>query len=55
MPKASLSSRSSRMISSFVESMRRLMRSFGYAVEAFASAADFLASPRLGETRLPDR
>ncbi len=34
----------------FRESMRRLMRSFGYAVEAFASAADFLASPRLGET-----
>ena len=26
------------------------MRSFGYAVEPFASAADFLASPRLGET-----
>jgi FixJ family two-component response regulator len=34
----------------FRESMRRLMRSFGYTVEAFASAADFLASPRLGET-----
>ena len=34
----------------FRESMRRLMRSFGYAVEPFASAADFLASPRLGET-----
>ena len=34
----------------FRESMRRLMRSFGYAVEAFASAADFLASPRLVET-----
>ena len=32
------------------ESMRRLMRSLGYAAEAFASAADFLASPRLGET-----
>jgi FixJ family two-component response regulator len=30
--------------------MRRLMRSLGYRVEAFASAADFLASPRLGET-----
>jgi FixJ family two-component response regulator len=34
----------------FRESMRRLMRSLGYSVEAFASAADFLASPRLGET-----
>src|SRR6202030_2425070 len=34
----------------FRESMRRLMRSFGYPVEAFASAADFLASARLVET-----
>jgi FixJ family two-component response regulator len=34
----------------FRESMRRLMRSLGYQVEAFASAADFLASPGLGET-----
>ena len=34
----------------FRESMRRLMRSLGYGVEAFASAADFLASPRLIET-----
>ena len=34
----------------FRESMRRLMRSMGYGVEAFASAADFLASPRLAET-----
>src|SRR5580693_5692958 len=34
----------------FRESMRRLMRSLGYQVEAFASAADFLASPRLAET-----
>ena len=34
----------------FCESMKRLMRSLGYAAEAFASAADFLASPRLGET-----
>jgi FixJ family two-component response regulator len=34
----------------FRESMRRLMRSLGYSVEAFSSAADFLASPRLGET-----
>jgi FixJ family two-component response regulator len=30
--------------------MRRLLRSLGYAAEAFPSAADFLASPRLGET-----
>jgi FixJ family two-component response regulator len=34
----------------FRESMRRLMRSLGYRVEAFASAADFLSSPRLRET-----
>ena len=34
----------------FRESMRRLLRSFGYAVETFRSAADFLASPRLIET-----
>jgi FixJ family two-component response regulator len=34
----------------FRESMRRLLRSHGYRVEAFASAADFLASPRLNET-----
>jgi FixJ family two-component response regulator len=34
----------------FRESMRRLMRSLGYPVEAFPSAADFLASPRLAET-----
>jgi FixJ family two-component response regulator len=34
----------------FRESMGRLMRSLGHSVEAFASAADFLASPRLGET-----
>ena len=31
-------------------SIKRLMRSFGYTVEAFPSAADFLASPRLDET-----
>ena len=34
----------------FRESMRRLMRSLGYTVEAFSSAADFLASPHLTET-----
>ena len=34
----------------FRDSMRRLMRSLGYDVEAFPSAADFLASPRLIET-----
>jgi FixJ family two-component response regulator len=32
------------------ESMGRLMRSLGYTVEAFPSAAEFLASPRLNET-----
>jgi FixJ family two-component response regulator len=31
-------------------SMRRLVTSLGYAVEDFASAADFLASPRLAGT-----
>jgi FixJ family two-component response regulator len=34
----------------FRESIRRLMRSLGYDVAAFPSAADFLASPRLAET-----
>jgi FixJ family two-component response regulator len=34
----------------FRESMRRLMRSLGYPVEAFPSAGDFLASRRLDET-----
>ena len=34
----------------FRESMRRLMRSLAYRVEAFSSAADFLASPHLAET-----
>jgi len=32
------------------ESMRRLMRSLGYSVEAFSSAADFLASAYLVDT-----
>ena len=49
MPKASLVSvvEDDRF---FRESMRRLMRSLGYSVEAFPTAADFLASPRLAET-----
>jgi FixJ family two-component response regulator len=34
----------------FRESMGRLMRSLGYAVEIFSSATDFLTSPRLVET-----
>jgi len=34
----------------FRESMRKLLISLGYAVEAFPSAADFLASPLLPET-----
>ena len=34
----------------FRESMRRLMRSLGYTVEAFPSAADFLTSRRPDET-----
>lgn len=34
----------------FRESMTRLMRSLGYDAAAFSSAANFLASPRLGET-----
>ena len=32
------------------EFMGRLMRSMGYTVDIFSSAADFLASPRLAET-----
>ena len=32
------------------ESMCRLMRSLGYTVDVFSSAAEFLASPRLAET-----
>jgi len=32
------------------DSIRRLMRSFGYAVEDFPSAAAFLAFPRLRQT-----
>ena len=34
----------------FRESMCRLMRSLGHTVDIFASAAEFLASPRLVET-----
>ena len=34
----------------FRESMRKLVRALGYTVEAFPSAADFLASPLLTST-----
>jgi FixJ family two-component response regulator len=34
----------------FRDSMRSLMKSLGYTVEAFSSAVDFLASPHLTET-----
>jgi FixJ family two-component response regulator len=34
----------------FRESMRRLMKSLGYRVEVFPSAAAFLKSPRLAKT-----
>lgn len=34
----------------FRESMRRLMRSLGFTVEAFGSGADFLASHHLAKT-----
>src|SRR5690242_4995926 len=34
----------------FRDSMRCLMKSLGYRVEAFSSASDFLASPHLSET-----
>ncbi len=34
----------------FRDSMKRLMTSLGYTVEAFPSAANFLASPLLAET-----
>jgi FixJ family two-component response regulator len=34
----------------FRDSMRKLMTSLGYTVEAFPSAANFLASPHLAET-----
>ena len=48
MPKASLISvvEDDRF---FRESMTRLMKSLGYSVETFPSAADFLASGRLAE------
>jgi FixJ family two-component response regulator len=49
MPKASLIS-AVEDDQFFRESMTRLMRSLGYIVEAFPSAGDFLASPRLAET-----
>jgi FixJ family two-component response regulator len=35
---------------SFRDSMRRLLKSLGYAVAAFPSASEFLASPRLVDT-----
>lgn len=35
---------------SFRDSLRRLIKSLGYDVAAFPSAAQFLASPRLGAT-----
>jgi FixJ family two-component response regulator len=35
---------------SFREAMTSLMKSLGFAVEAFSSAEDFLASPRLEDT-----
>jgi len=35
---------------SFRDSMSMLLTSFGYSVEAFPSAADFLASPCISET-----
>ena len=35
---------------SFRESMSMLLSSFGYSVEAFVSAADFLASQSVSET-----
>jgi FixJ family two-component response regulator len=49
MPKASLVSivEDDRF---FRESMRRLMRSLGYRVEVFSSAAAFLESPHLAKT-----
>jgi FixJ family two-component response regulator len=49
MPKASLVSivEDDRFVR---DSMRRLMKSLGHSAEAFSSAADFLASPRLVET-----
>ena len=37
----------------FRESMRKLMTALGYTVEAFPSAADFLASPLLSCNRVP--
>lgn len=36
---------------SFRDSMRRLIRSLGYSVAVFPSAAEFLASPRLSATQ----
>lgn len=36
---------------SFRDSLRRLLKSFGYAVEAFPSAVAFLASTRIDDTK----
>ena len=36
---------------SFRDSMRRLLKSLGYSATAFASAAEFLASPRITVTQ----
>ena len=35
----------------FRESLRRLLKSFGYAVETFPSAVEFLASAHIAETK----
>ena len=39
----------------FRNSMRKLVMLFGYTVEAFPSAADFLGSPLLSDRLLGDR
>ena len=53
-PEAALSEQSLISIvdddQSFRDSMRRLLKSLGYAVAAFPSAAAFLASPKLAAT-----
>jgi FixJ family two-component response regulator len=53
-PEAALSEQSLISIvdddQSFRDSMRRLLKSLGYAVAVFPSAAEFLASPKLAAT-----